>query len=91
MPLHGDNLKDCGNSVEELVFYFQGSTYNEIKQIREMSWEGYISYAGGYMGLFLGLGIMQIPGLLLTLSKKVQTLMRNRTGIRGSRDRKNTQ
>ena len=80
VPLHGDLLGNGSSYIEQMVFYFHGSSYKEIKQIREMDWEGYVSYAGGYIGLYLGFGIMQIPGLLLLLSKNIVTFMQNSLG-----------
>ena len=49
----------------QLTFNFQGKTYMEIKQRRDYDFQSLIGNAGGYLGLFLGVCLLQLPQLLL--------------------------
>ena len=41
-------------------FSFQDSTYTEIKQLKALSLQSLIGNVGGYLGLFLGLNVLQV-------------------------------
>ena len=77
IPIHGEMLEKSGQDIEQLIIYFYGTKYKEIHQIRKMDWEGYISYAGGYIGLYLGLGLMQVPEMIMSFIKKCISIFRN--------------
>merc|ERR1712110_1218786 len=48
----------------ELQFNFQGRTYMEIAQMQDYDLQGLIGDAGGYVGLFLGVCLLQLPEAL---------------------------
>ena len=49
----------------DLKFNFQGKTYMEIEQTRDYDLQSLIGNAGGYVGLFLGVCLLQLPQLSL--------------------------
>ena len=51
----------------EVVLEFQDGTYMEIQQVRDYSVQDAVGDIGGYLGLFLGFALVQIPELLLTM------------------------
>ena len=53
----------------QLRFNFQGKTYMEIEQRRDYDFQSLIGNAGGYVGLFLGVCLLQLPQLLLDANK----------------------
>ena len=75
IPIHGEVLSNLTRTFDRWVFYFQGSKYKEVTQVREMDWEGFISYAGGYIGFYLGVGIMQFPEISLYLIKTIHHVL----------------
>lgn len=58
---------DENTDVLEFSFLFQGSTFTEIEQIRSYSLQSLVGNAGGYVGLFLGAAVSQLPNALLRL------------------------
>ena len=51
----------------EVMLEFQDGTYMEIQQIRAYSIQDLVGDIGGYLGLFLGFALLQIPELLLKI------------------------
>ena len=58
---------DENTEVLEFSFLFQGSTFTEIEQTRSYSLQSLVGNAGGYVGLFLGAAVSQLPTALLRL------------------------
>ena len=52
------------DDVFEVLLDFQGSTYMEITQIRAYDGQSLVGNAGGYIGLFLGVALVQLPTLI---------------------------
>ena len=50
----------------EMSFMFQGDTFTEIDQARKIDFQSLVGNAGGYVGLFLGAAISQVPGAITT-------------------------
>ena len=48
----------------EIELEFQGDTYMEIAQTRSYDVESLVGNGGGYVGLFLGVALMQFPTAL---------------------------
>ena len=48
----------------EVMLEFQDATYMEIHQVRDYSIQDVVGDIGGYLGLFLGFAILQIPEFL---------------------------
>ena len=51
-------------SMFEIELEFQGDTYMEIAQTRSYDVESLVGNGGGYVGLFLGIALMQFPTAL---------------------------
>ena len=49
------------SDIFQVMLTFQGSTYMEITQIRAYDGQSLIGNAGGYVGLFLGVALIQLP------------------------------
>lgn len=60
-------IKNDSMEVAELAMYFQDSTYLEIQHAREYSIQSLVGNAGGYMGLFLGYAVLQMPHFLVQI------------------------
>ena len=50
-----------------IAFFYPVKTYEEIKYSRMMGFAGWLSNVGGFIGIFLGYSIMQIPELLVCI------------------------
>ena len=73
-----DNLHSYGKEAYfYLQFNFQGKTYMEIEQTRDYDLQSLIGNAGGYVGLFLGVCLMQLPQLLFDGYNCVKTIRHN--------------
>ena len=55
-----DNFKIDQNSPI-LLFEFERQIYREISNFRTYNFEGLIGNGGGYVGLFLGFAVWQLP------------------------------
>ena len=51
-------------SMFQVMLTFQGSTYTEITQIKAYDVQTLIGNAGGYVGLFLGVALVQLPSAI---------------------------
>ena len=71
-----------------MAFFYTEKTYEEIKYSRMMNFDGWISNVGGFIGIFLGCSMLQIPEFLVFVMgyikakkqtlKKVRTVKRNK-------------
>lgn len=52
-----------------MKFQYQEKYYLEIENVKEFGFESFWSSVGGFIGIFLGYSILQIPELLNTLKK----------------------
>ena len=48
-------------SMFKMMIEFQGETFMEIEQTRSYDIQNLVGNAGGYVGLFLGAALMQLP------------------------------
>ena len=55
------------DSIYEVLLEFQDGTYMEIQQVRDYSIQDVVGDIGGYLGLFLGFAILQIPELIFRI------------------------
>ena len=58
-----DDLKICEKCTYLKIVYLDRS-YEEITEIKGFGFEDFISGLGGFIGIFLGCSMMQIPQLL---------------------------
>jgi hypothetical protein len=67
--------------------YFQGSTYKLIEHVKAYDFQSLVGNVGGYIGMFLGYSLLEVPGSLSILFSKMVgklTFMRERLAtIRG--------
>ena len=85
-----DKAEFAGLDVEtdffEVNLAFPSPTYKEIIHVRAYDEESLMGYVGGYIGMFLGLGLLQVPELLQaalkTLRETKQRKARNRLNER---------
>lgn len=61
----GYSTAENNSSWFRIVLLFYDQTYKEISQIKAYDMEMLIGNIGGYLGLFLGYAILQIPDLLV--------------------------
>ena len=52
---------------------FQSQTFKEIKQVRAYNAQTLVGNAGGYIGLFLGYTIREIPSFIRFIYQKMFT------------------
>ena len=62
-----DSFDDYGDGVFKVSIDFQAHTYMEVEQVQAYGEQSLVGNAGGYVGLFLGVGLMQITTLLLNI------------------------
>ena len=55
-----------------LAFFYPDKTYEEIQYSRMMGFDGWLSNVGGFIGIFLGCSLMQIPDVLVFIIGLVQ-------------------
>ena len=51
------------------------STYHETQQIRAYDFESLVGDVGGYMGLFLGYAILNLPNLFFAVKDSAQKII----------------
>ena len=49
----------------QMTLNFQGDTYMEVRQSRAYDGQSLIGNAGGYVGLFLGVALVQLPSSIV--------------------------
>ena len=62
------------NSWFRVTLRFPERTYKNIKQTKAYTIQSLIGNAGGYLGLFVGYTISELPFLVLAICKKLKTL-----------------
>ena len=56
----------------EINLAFPSSVYKEIVQVRAYGLQSLVGYIGGYIGMFLGIGLSQLPSLFMKAIKKMK-------------------
>jgi hypothetical protein len=67
---HDHNRRLIDEEKSEYHFIFQNPNYREIVHVQSFNIESWIGNAGGYIGLFLGVALWQIPEFIAFLWKK---------------------
>ena len=52
--------------------------FRDIVQTKSYTFEGLVGNVGGYIGLFLGCAIVQLPNLLMTMFRKIKKTVTDR-------------
>ena len=63
------------NNIFEVMLEFTDATYMEIEQVRDYGLQDVVGDIGGYLGLFLGFALLQIPEVLFTLICWIEDLI----------------
>ena len=80
-PGQGNNWADrekesiCNSETRTIEIIFKNPYYEEVQHVKSFNFESWIGNAGGYVGLFLGFAIWQIPVLIEFLSTKISDLL----------------
>ena len=71
-----------------IKFYYTEKVYEEIQYIQAIAFENWLSNVGGFVGIFLGYSMMQVPEFLLIFAnlfdRKRRTRMAGNVSTRGS-------
>ena len=62
------------SDIFHVMVNFQGATYMEITQSRAYDAQSLVGNAGGYVGLFLGVALIQIPSAIRMIFCLIQNL-----------------
>ena len=62
-------------STFKVLIEFPDSSFMEIKHVREFDIQSLIGNSGGYLGLFTGYALLQLPGLIVLLQKCVSKIL----------------
>ena len=68
-------------ATKHILVDFKSSHYKEIKHIQEFNVESWIGNMGGYVGLFLGFAIWQVPDLIDLVFKKLKSIVNTMSGV----------
>ena len=74
---NNDSLSDSNlkkTNYFKIVIEFDDSTFMEIRHVRAFDIESLIGNSGGYLGLFTGYALMQVPSLINLISKGLKHL-----------------
>ena len=63
------------HTIKTYQFRFKSPNYKEIVHVQLFNIESWIGTFGGYVGLFLGISIWQVPGAINFLFKRMTSLV----------------
>ena len=75
----GGIITNANNNSATLGFVFKNDRYKEIKYTRAFGFESLVGNVGGYIGLFLGFAIWQLPDAIEFLTSKFHAQMSGKT------------
>ena len=61
-----------------LVFHYRAKNYMETTNTRAYILGDLVSSAGGFVGMFLGFGLFQLPEIFSSFSNSIKKLCRNK-------------
>ena len=62
--------------------WFRSNRFMEIKQIRAYNFQNLVGNGGGYIGLFLGYSIVQLPSIITTTYCRLQKMISSKITLR---------
>ena len=68
--------KAAKETVFQVLLNFQGVTYMEIEQVRAFDFQSLVGNAGGYVGVFLGVALLQLPRFLISVYNYIKQWFR---------------
>ena len=69
------------NDIFEVTLEFMGDTYMEIEQVRSYGLQDVVGDIGGYLGLFLGFSLLQIPDILIGIMSWIDNLVHQKNFV----------
>ena len=78
-----------------IKFLYKENKYQEIQNARSFGFESFISGMGGFIGIFLGYSLLQVPQLLMAVASWIRKLKIHRSMrkkgifVRRNKDRNN--
>ena len=66
------------DDIFEVMFEFTDGTYMEIEQVRDYGLQDVVGDIGGYLGLFLGFALLQIPEMIFSIICWIDNLVRDK-------------
>ena len=79
--LHSFVISAQEDDSSTVVFYFKNDRYKEIRDTRAFDIDGLLGNVGGYIGLFLGFAIWQLPDAIEFIKSKWCTLRRGKIHV----------
>ena len=76
VKISGGKSDDQRKQMFQVMLTFQGSTYTEITQIKAYDVQTLIGNAGGYVGLFLGVALIQLPSAVQYTFQMLKKLLK---------------
>ena len=67
-------------NITKFFVDFINSDFKEIQQVKAFGIESLVGNVGGYIGLFLGLSIIQLPTFLAFMAKKIEVFRKSAKG-----------
>ena len=67
-------INEMDKNVTQFLVIFEDSGIKEIKQLRSFGIASLVGYVGGYIGLFLGFSIIQLPSFCMFLFQNIKEL-----------------
>ena len=68
------------DGIFEVVIEFQDGTYMEVQQVRDYGFLDVVGDIGGYLGLFLGFALLQIPDLIFKIYWGIADIIKQKRG-----------
>ena len=77
--VHDANHKDLHNMVDvHLKIHFRSENAKSIRQHRKVTEGNFMAEAGGYIGMFMGFSLLQLPTFVATFAVKFSNLKRKK-------------
>ena len=72
-----DNHDNHPESIDwfKVRLWFRSNRFMEIKQIRAYNFQNLVGNGGGYIGLFLGYSIVQLPSMIISGYGRLKTML----------------
>ena len=75
-----DREEENGWDEPRIKFMYEDRDYEEIQNTKAFDLESFVSGVGGFIGIFLGCSILQLPELLGYLKSTMNNLKQNSNG-----------
>ena len=76
-----DQVRSQINEDPQISFLYEEADYEELKNAKSFDFTSFVSGVGGFIGIFLGYSLLQIPDLLALLPSLILNLRRSIKGL----------